>query len=50
MFSLIKIVNFILIVILAILLIKNRHMKHQQVYRALFVVILCFFIYSVLVG
>lgn len=48
MFSLIQIVNVILIVILAVLLVKNRHMKHQQIYRAVFVVIICFFIYSLL--
>lgn len=47
-FSIIQVLDLILIVVVVFLLYKNRKLKYQRACRALFVVIICFFAYSLM--
>lgn len=44
----IKIIELIIIIILSILLIKNKGKKHQNIHLALFALIIILFVYSLI--
>ena len=48
MLSLFSLINFLLIIFLSLLLYKNRDLEHQEISRALFAVVLCIFIFSLI--